>query len=85
MRICEICGGRADHAHHVFGGKNRKTSDYYNMIADLCVMCHTSGPRAVHRDRITDVWLKRRYQLKFEETHSREEFIRAFGRNYINE
>lgn len=85
MRACELCGGRADHVHHVYGGRNRRASDYYGMVCDLCVMCHTGGKFSAHRDRRTDLFLKRMYQVKFEKEHSREKFIRVFGRNYIHE
>lgn len=43
------------------------------------------APYGVHgRDgRELDLRLKRECQAKFEETHSREEFMKIFGRNYL--
>jgi hypothetical protein len=37
----------------------------------------------VHFNRELDLKLKRACQAKYEETHSREEFIALIGRNYI--
>lgn len=82
---CEICG-RYDYLvrHHVFfGTANRKQSEKWCMVARLCSKCHTDGEGAVHRCRATDLALKERYQRKFEQTHTREEFMKIFGRNWI--
>jgi hypothetical protein len=37
----------------------------------------------VHFNRELDLRLKRACQAKYEETHSREEFIALIGKNYI--
>ena len=37
----------------------------------------------VHANKALDIELKRMAQRKFEEKHTREEFMREFGRNYL--
>ena len=84
---CELCGYETQLAwHHVFGGANRKHSDRWGMIAKICPTCHD----AVHKnikmpfsdEKISDI-LKKTYQEKFEQEHSREEFMRIFGRSWL--
>lgn len=82
-RICELCGKPADHRHHVFGGCNRKLSEKYGLVADLCHLCHINSNYAVHRNRFSDLKLKRKYQRMFEERYPEESFIKIFGRNYL--
>lgn len=49
----------------------------------LCARHHTSD-YGVHFNKELDLKLKRMGQKKFEEKHTREEFIRLFGRNYLD-
>ena len=74
---CAICGNNQVHLHHIFGGRNRKNSTKYGMIVPLCKYHHDW----VHKTN--DKTFKKEAQKKFEETHSREEFIKIFGRNYL--
>lgn len=76
--------------HHVFEGvANRKLSEKYGLKVYLCRHHHTgdiNGSRdAVHSkgDNDFDLKLKQIAQVAFEQNHSREEFMRAFGRNYL--
>lgn len=72
------------HEHHIFfGTANRKKSEEYGMKVNLCLTHHETGEHAVHKDRDTDMKLKRIAQEKFEETHSREEFRKIFGKSYL--
>lgn len=81
---CEICGRGPAEKHHVFfGSANRKKSEKFGLVAYLCIDHHRDGPKAAHRCRETDLYLKEKYQRIFEESHSREEFMREFGRNYL--
>lgn len=70
--------------HHVFyGTANRKISEKYDMTIRVCPDCHLNGKRAIHNCIEVDRALKEEYQRRFEGTHAREEFVRAFGRNYL--
>lgn len=85
MHRCELCGSPVwIERHHVFfGAGQRQRSEQYGMVADLCHYCHNEPPKGVHHNRKTDLMVKRRYQRIFEETHTREEFMQIFGRNYL--
>lgn len=86
--ICYLCGcNEGFERHHIFfGTANRKKSDEYGLTVWLCPMCHRNNKRGVHGANID---AKHRLQVdgqrKFEETHSREEFIAEFGKNFITE
>jgi hypothetical protein len=93
-RKCVICA-RTDgiQTHHVFGGTaNRKQSEIHGLTVDLCARCHESahcGGVIIIRhggdshftrfDDVLHIW----GQMKFEETHGREEFRHVFGRSWL--
>lgn len=80
--ICYRCGATYSVAlHEPMMGKNRKLSIKYGLQVPLCFDCH----RLAHDepDQTFNNELKREMQRKFEETHSRNEFIKIFGRNYL--
>jgi hypothetical protein len=80
---CYITGATTGlHKHHIFGGPNRKLSELYGLYVYLIQEYHT-GAKGVHFNREFDLQLKREGQMKFEETHSREDFVRVFGKNYL--
>lgn len=88
-RTCLICilkgmePAYGVHQHHAFGGTaNRAKSEEYGLKAWTCFE-HHEGDTGVHRDRETDLMLKKYAQEKFEEKYSHEMFMKEFGRNYI--
>lgn len=92
QRKCWLCGatGRTeplDH-HHIFGGSNRKKSEKYGLVVDLCHgKCHIFGEKAAHQSGETMQKLHEYGQRKAMEENgwTTEDFIREFGRNYIKE
>lgn len=44
---------------------------------------HAGGPEAVHRNHETCLIIQQDVQRRFEETHTREEFMALIGRNYL--
>lgn len=81
---CAVCGRPYAELHEVFHGNgNRQNSIKYGMQVRLCEEHHRTGKDAVHNNREFDLHLKQKYQAIFEETHSREEFVRIFGKNYL--
>ena len=83
---CFLCGkNRNLEEHHIFGGANRKHSEYYGFVVDLCgIGCHRLGKNAVHKDAELSLYLKKIYQKKFEkEEGTRADFIKIFGKNYL--
>lgn len=79
MRQCALCWRPAVNRHHVFGAANRKHSEAYGLVVDLCYDCHAM----VHRDYQEGLKLKRQFQAFFLETHSMDEWMSVFGRNYL--
>lgn len=77
--------------HHIFyGSANRSLSETYGLKVYLCISHHryatANNPEAIHGNPVsseTDLLLKRMAQRKFERNHTREEFVKIFGRNYL--
>lgn len=92
MRRCWKCGrnGTADplDRHHIFGGANRKKSEKYHLVVDLCHnRCHIFGEEAVHNNKDTMQELHEYGQRKAmaENNWTIDDFRRVFGKNYIDE
>ena len=83
---CFLCGERGQlEEHHIFfGNPGRKISEKHGFKIRLCPSCHRLSPNAPHRNRTTDLELKRICQKAYEEQgNTREEFIALIGRNYL--
>lgn len=82
-KVCYITG-RTDnlHCHHIFFGPNRKVSDCYGFWVYLTAELHV-GHEGAHHNHDLDMRLKQDCQRKYEETHSRQEFMNLIGRNYL--
>ena len=50
---------------------------------DLCIGHHRTGPKAVHNCRGTRELLCRIAQEEYEQTHTREEWMKIAGKNYL--
>lgn len=91
-RSCWLCGrnGTAEplDKHHIFGGAYRKKSEKYGLTVYLCHgSCHIFGEKAVHSCRETMDELHRYGQKMAMERMgwTKEDFMREFGRNYLDE
>lgn len=83
---CYMTGAKSGlHKHHIFGAFNRENSEKYGLWVWLRWDCHIadSPRRTPHNDAEIDLMLKREAQRKFEQSHSREEFMQIFGRNWL--
>lgn len=87
LNKCYFCGKPREAIHEVFYGKNRQTSIKNGFCVGLCHECHNMGSESVHAkpNQGKDKELKQRYQREYEKNHTREEFIKLIGRNYIDE
>lgn len=76
--------GRTDglHKHHIFGGPNRKISEREGFVIWLRPEWHT-GDNGIHHNKEFALKVRRECQAKYEETHSREDFIKLIGRSYL--
>ena len=84
MRYCYFCG-RTDtiERHHIFQGAYRKKSEKYGFVVDLCHDHHNEPPHGVHHNRANNLILKKMAQEQFEQTGTREEFRKLFGKSYL--
>ena len=74
------------HRHHIYFGHGlRQISEDNGFVVYLAGWLHNQSNEGVHgkNGRELDLMLKQHCQRKFEETHSREEFIKLIGRNYL--
>lgn len=69
--------------HEIFyGTANRELSKKHGLWVYLIPELHNTTNQGVHFNKELDLYLKRTAQTEFEKTHTREEFIKMFGRNY---
>ena len=82
MGYCHLCGryARLD-KHHVFGGAFRNASERYKMYVYICRDCHDRIHFSKDSRKMMDS-LRWEFQQRFEENHTREEFMALFHRNY---
>ena len=82
-RVCYICGNtKFLEEHHIFEGSRRAASERYGLKVWLCAAHHRSVDGA-HGDPQARELLHRAGQRAFERDHSREEFIRVFGKSFL--
>lgn len=83
-KYCWFCGSTRNlHLHHIFyGTANRKISDREGFVAYLCYE-HHEGNQGVHHNRDNDLILKRECEKWYLKNHTKQEFIKLIGRNYI--
>ena len=85
LNECYFCHKPAQCIHEVFFGKNRQTSINNGFCVGLCNEHHNMSGNSVHGNHDLDIVLKQKYQKEYEKEHSREEFIKLIGRNYLDE
>lgn len=85
---CFICG-RECHTerHHIFGGSNRKKSEKYGLVVDLCHTCHNEPPDGVHfnKDRMQALHEYGQRKAMREQNWTKQDFMREFHANYLED
>lgn len=74
---CYLCLRDRQQFHHVFGGSNRKHATEDGLFIPVCMECH----QAIHEHN--PIALKKEGQRQYELTHSREEFMKRYGKSYL--
>ena len=86
-KVCYITGQTDNlHKHHIyFGNPWRQISEDNGFWVYLTGYLHNQSNVGVHgKDgRELDLLLKQRCQRKYEETHTREEFLKLIGKSYL--
>lgn len=85
-RECYITGDTVGlHKHHIyFGSPNRRISEAHGFWVWLRWDWHNGADYGVHFNHILDLRLKQVCQERFEQTHTRDEFMALIGRNYLD-
>lgn len=82
---CYVTGvTRYLHKHHIYGGANRSISEKNGFYVYLTPHWHNMSDKGVHFNKELDLRLKTECQRKYEETHTRAEFMALTGRNYLD-
>lgn len=71
------------HRHHIFGGPNRIHSEESGLTIYLCPEHHLYGKLAVHNCKETMKLMHKLGQQAYEQEHTRQEFVKLFGKNYL--
>ena len=67
--------------NEVYSGAYRGLSIELGMIAPLCIYCH----KQFHKDRIMNLKYKAKFQKEYIKTHTLDNFISTFKKDYIYE
>lgn len=79
---CKTTRNLEEH-HCLYGTANRKISERFGLKVYLCSE-HHRGKNGVHgQNKYLDITLKQLAQKKIEESRTREDFIKIFGKNYL--
>ena len=85
---CFVTGydGPGLHKHHCMNGPNRNLAEEDGLYVWLRWDHHIadSPNHTPHNDRDTDLFYKRMAQRKYEETHTREEWMARYGKSYLD-
>ena len=83
---CLVCKRTTGlHEHHVFEGTaNRKKSEKDGLKVYLCPWHHNASNYGVHFNKTLDLAIKQLAQREYEKSHTREEFIERYGKNYLD-
>lgn len=82
LEHCFVCGRPYPHIHHMMNGANKKKAEKYGLILPLCLNHHT-GAEGVHSKPEKMLACRQMAQRKFEEEHTREEWLSEFGKSYL--
>ncbi len=84
-KVCLICGTTYNiHKHHIFYGTGkRQLSERYGCWCYLCGKHHNLSNEGVHFNKVLDNKLKGLAQKRFKEVYPQLEFIKIFGKNYL--
>ena len=86
-KVCYLTGSTYNlHRHHIYAGSRRPISEREGFWVWLTGYYHNQSNAGVHgKDGHELDWkLKQDCQRKYEETHSREEFMWLIGKNYLD-
>lgn len=69
--------------HIIYGSGRRQISEGEGLKANLCIYHHRIGQQAVHNNAEMSDLLCRIAQEEYEQTHTRDEWMKKIGKNYL--
>lgn len=82
LEYCFVCGRPYPQIHHMMNKWDKAKAEKYGLIIPLCMNHHT-GAEGVHTKPEKMLACRQMAQRKFEEIHSRDEWIEEFGKSYL--
>jgi len=79
LKHCFICKQSPVDIHEIYSAGSRKQSMKYNFCVPLCRHCHQN----ITLNYNDNLKLKKLCQSKFEENHTREEFMQIIHKSYL--
>lgn len=79
LKHCYLCGASPVDLHEIYGAGNRQASMRNGFVVPLCRRHH----QQMHLNAELANELKIICQQKFEETHTRDDFMKEIHKNYI--
>lgn len=80
---CFICGKFPVECHHCIPGSRRKLCDEDDLVVYLCHEHHNEPGFSAHYNKQFADYLKAMAQTEYEKTHTHEEWMEIFKKNYI--
>ena len=77
---CIFCGAKKDNLHEVIFGSNRLNSIKYGLVIPVCYKHHLECHK---NSQLQDTW-KKKAQMTFKKKYPDLDFIKIFGRNYLD-
>ena len=79
LEHCFICKMQPVDMHEIYGGSNRKVSMANGFCVPLCRTHHNM----ITIGKLNDLPLKKQCQARYEETHTRNDFMKLIMKNYL--
>lgn len=80
---CYMCGRPGTEWHHVFGAANRRFFEEDGLKVRLCRYCNDMTHFDPDESYRRQEFLHEEGQRAYEQSHTREEFMQRYGRNYL--
>ena len=82
LEHCFVCGRPFPQIHHMMNKCHKAKAEKYGLILPLCANHHT-GAEGVHTKPERMLACRQMAQKKFEEEHTRDEWIKEFRKSYL--
>lgn len=80
LEKCYLCKAKKEDLHEIYEGKNRQLSMKYGLVIPLCRKCHIS----VTNNKTLQEKLHKVGQKVFKKYYKTENFVKIFGKNYLD-